>query len=177
MEYNWSWLPPRRITTPPPLRPSSEELTHVAILEELNGGLALARDQHFMRSFPHDNVENARDGEFHNARPTFDHLANFSEAPGTANDDNVDDNDSDEIGDENGEDGEVTGEEDAADGGVDEPEEEEPPFDPASVGLKEISNLASFTVSSYKPGCGVKELRDDDIHLFWQQVNPDVHQI
>ncbi|KAI0162377.1 anaphase-promoting complex, subunit 10-domain-containing protein [Pestalotiopsis sp. NC0098] len=56
-------------------------------------------------------------------------------------------------------------------------QEDEPPFDPASVGLKEISNLASFTVSSYKPGCGVKELRDDDIHLFWQSDGPQPHRL
>jgi anaphase-promoting complex subunit 10 len=47
-------------------------------------------------------------------------------------------------------------------------EEEEPQFDASAVGLKEISNLASFTVSSYKPGCGVKELRDDDVNQYWQ---------
>ena len=49
-------------------------------------------------------------------------------------------------------------------------EDEEPPFDASAIGLKEISNLASFTVSSYKPGCGVKELRDDDVNQFWQYV-------
>lgn len=47
-------------------------------------------------------------------------------------------------------------------------EDEEQPFDASAVGLKEISNLASFTVSSYKPGCGVKELRDDDANQYWQ---------
>lgn len=43
-----------------------------------------------------------------------------------------------------------------------------PPFDPAALGLKEIGNLASWTVSSSKPGCGVVALRDDDTNLFWQ---------
>lgn len=59
------------------------------------------------------------------------------------------------------------------DGAVNEDEAqegEEPPFDASAIGLKEISNLASFTVSSYKPGCGVKELRDDDVNQFWQYV-------
>lgn len=42
------------------------------------------------------------------------------------------------------------------------------PFD--STGLKEIGNLASWTVSTYKPGCGVEALRDDDTNLFWQYV-------
>jgi hypothetical protein len=44
----------------------------------------------------------------------------------------------------------------------------DPPFDPAELGLKEIGNLASWTVSSCKPGCGVDALRDEDTSLFWQ---------
>jgi anaphase-promoting complex subunit 10 len=42
------------------------------------------------------------------------------------------------------------------------------PFDPAALGLKEIGNLASWTVSSSKPGCGVAALRDEDTSFFWQ---------
>lgn len=42
------------------------------------------------------------------------------------------------------------------------------PFDPAEMGLKEIGNLASWTVSSCKPGCGVEALKDEDTALFWQ---------
>jgi anaphase-promoting complex subunit 10 len=79
----------------------------------------------------------------------------------------------DEEVDTDGPDGENEGGEDAADEDGDEEEEdeaqdEEPPFDASAHGLKEISNLASFTVSSYKPGSGVKELRDDDVNQFWQ---------
>ena len=48
------------------------------------------------------------------------------------------------------------------------PIEHEHPFDPAALGLKEIGNLASWTVSSCKPGCGVEALRDEDTGLFWQ---------
>lgn len=44
----------------------------------------------------------------------------------------------------------------------------DPPFD--ATGLKEIGNLASWTVSTYKPGCGVEALRDEDTNLFWQYV-------
>lgn len=55
--------------------------------------------------------------------------------------------------------------------------DEEAPFDASAVGLKEISNLASFTVSSYKPGCGVKELRDDDVNQFWQSDGPQPHRL
>ncbi|KAK8129813.1 anaphase-promoting complex subunit 10 [Apiospora kogelbergensis] len=56
-------------------------------------------------------------------------------------------------------------------------QDDELPFNAAAVGLKEISNLASFTVSSYKPGCGVRELRDDDINLFWQSDGPQPHRL
>jgi hypothetical protein len=48
------------------------------------------------------------------------------------------------------------------------PMDVDPPFDPTSLGLKEIGNLASWTVSSCKPGCGVEALRDEDVKLFWQ---------
>jgi hypothetical protein len=47
----------------------------------------------------------------------------------------------------------------------------DPPFDPSALGLKEIGNLASWTVSSCKPGCGVEALRDEDTGLFWQYVH------
>lgn len=51
-----------------------------------------------------------------------------------------------------------------------EEEQEEPEVlvDPASIGLKEISNLGKFTVSSHKLGNGVQELRSDDLKLYWQ---------
>lgn len=42
----------------------------------------------------------------------------------------------------------------------------EPAFD--ATGLKDIGNLASWTVSTFKPGCGVDELRNEDTNLFWQ---------
>lgn len=48
------------------------------------------------------------------------------------------------------------------------PMEIETPFDMTALGLKEIGNLASWTVSSCKPGCGVEALRDEDTTLFWQ---------
>lgn len=54
--------------------------------------------------------------------------------------------------------------------GVAVPMDIDPTFDPAELGLKEIGNLASWTVSSCKPGCGVDELRDEDTNLFWQYV-------
>lgn len=49
----------------------------------------------------------------------------------------------------------------------------DPPFD--ATGLKEIGNLASWTVSTYKPGCGVEALRDENTNLFWQYVTYSAH--
>lgn len=51
---------------------------------------------------------------------------------------------------------------------VEEENEVVPLIDPATAGLKEISNLGKFTVSSHKPGNGVEELRSDDLKRFWQ---------
>ncbi|KAI1206170.1 anaphase-promoting complex, subunit 10-domain-containing protein [Annulohypoxylon truncatum] len=78
----------------------------------------------------------------------------------------------DGIEEDDQENGEEDGEEDEEEG-----HEEDAPFDASAVGLKEISNLASFTVSSYKPGCGVKELRDDDVNQFWQSDGPQPHRL
>ncbi|WPH03442.1 Hypothetical protein R9X50_00632200 [Acrodontium crateriforme] len=53
-------------------------------------------------------------------------------------------------------------------------EEFEPePFPPP--GLKEISSLASWTVSTAKPGNGVAALRSPDTSLFWQSDGPQPH--
>ena len=41
-------------------------------------------------------------------------------------------------------------------------------FDPIAMGLKEINNLAHFSVSSHKPGNGVQELLSDDLDKYWQ---------
>ncbi|EPE06398.1 anaphase-promoting complex subunit 10 [Ophiostoma piceae UAMH 11346] len=48
-------------------------------------------------------------------------------------------------------------------------------FDPMSLGLKEINNLAHFSVSSHKPGNGVEELLNDDLDKFWQSDGPQPH--
>lgn len=47
------------------------------------------------------------------------------------------------------------------------------PFPPP--GLKEISSLASWTVSTAKPGNGVAALRSPDTNLFWQSDGPQPH--
>jgi anaphase-promoting complex subunit 10 len=51
----------------------------------------------------------------------------------------------------------------------------DPPFD--TTGLREIGNLASWTVSTCKPGCGVEALRDEDTNLFWQSDGPQPHHL
>ncbi|KAH6896875.1 anaphase-promoting complex, subunit 10-domain-containing protein [Thelonectria olida] len=60
---------------------------------------------------------------------------------------------------------------------IDEEDEADQLIDPATIGLKEISNLAKFTVSSHKPGNGVEELRSDDLKLFWQSDGPQPHRL
>lgn len=64
-----------------------------------------------------------------------------------------------------------------ADGGEELDEHEEDggagvPFNPITMGLKEINNLARCRVSTFKPGNGVKELLDDDLSQYWQYVSP-----
>jgi len=60
-------------------------------------------------------------------------------------------------------------------GQMDIDHETEPHFD--DTGLKEIGNLASWTVSSWKPGCGVEALRHEDTNLFWQSDGPQPHHL
>ncbi|KAF2843488.1 galactose-binding like protein, partial [Patellaria atrata CBS 101060] len=40
---------------------------------------------------------------------------------------------------------------------------------------KEISALASWTVTSAKPGCGIPQLRNSSTSLFWQSDGPQPH--
>ncbi|OQN97655.1 hypothetical protein B0A48_16519 [Cryoendolithus antarcticus] len=42
-------------------------------------------------------------------------------------------------------------------------------------GLKEISSLASWTVTTAKPGNGVAALRNPDLNQFWQSDGPQPH--
>ncbi|TGZ83356.1 APC10-domain-containing protein [Ascodesmis nigricans] len=49
---------------------------------------------------------------------------------------------------------------------------------PSSLrGLKEIGNLASWTVSTAKPGNSIPQLRSDDTNEFWQSDGPQPHYI
>ena len=54
-----------------------------------------------------------------------------------------------------------------------------PLADPRSLypHLREISSLASWTVSSHKPGCGVSALRHPSTTQFWQSDGPQPHTL
>ncbi|KAF3766463.1 hypothetical protein M406DRAFT_32137, partial [Cryphonectria parasitica EP155] len=51
------------------------------------------------------------------------------------------------------------------------------PFNPISMGLKEIGGLAHFRVSSFKPGNGVEELVSDDTDRYWQSDGIQPHRL
>ncbi|KAI9808178.1 MAG: hypothetical protein M1825_004635 [Sarcosagium campestre] len=84
-----------------------------------------------------------------------------------------DDEEEEEVEDEDDEDDELDDDdEDEDDEGSPETEKMEP-VDLSN--LREIGNLASWTVSTAKPGCGVEALRDEDTNLFWQSDGPQPH--
>lgn len=88
--------------------------------------------------------------------------------------DDDDEDDDDELHGPVGEDGEEVDVE-----GVEEDDDEDDgaviSFDPMLLGLKEINNLAHFSVSSHKPGNGVEELLHDDLNKYWQSDGPQPH--
>lgn len=47
--------------------------------------------------------------------------------------------------------------------------------DPSLFGLREISSLASWSVSTHKPACGVDALRNLNPSQFWQSDGPQPH--
>tara|TARA_R110002003_G_scaffold2445_1_gene24353 strand:- start:18565 stop:19752 length:1188 start_codon:yes stop_codon:yes gene_type:complete len=50
-------------------------------------------------------------------------------------------------------------------------------LDPPGAHLREISTLASWTVSSSKPGCSIPQLRHPSTSLFWQSDGPQPHYL
>ncbi|KAL4873872.1 galactose-binding domain-like protein [Aspergillus spectabilis] len=48
---------------------------------------------------------------------------------------------------------------------------------PLPSDLREISSLASWTVSTHKPGCGVAALRNPDHTQYWQSDGPQPHTL
>ncbi|KAF2123469.1 galactose-binding like protein [Dothidotthia symphoricarpi CBS 119687] len=85
------------------------------------------------------------------------------------------------------ENGEVMGDEMIAVEGEEEDLEDEealaspnhplPNLDPPPSHLREISTLASWTVSSSKPGCSIPQLRHPSTALFWQSDGPQPHYL
>jgi hypothetical protein len=47
----------------------------------------------------------------------------------------------------------------------------------ALIGLRDISSLATWTLSSAKPGCALPQLRNPSPHLFWQSDGPQPHTL
>lgn len=46
-----------------------------------------------------------------------------------------------------------------------------------ALGLMDIGPMGSWSVSSFKQGCGVKELREDTPLSFWQSDGPQPHHL
>lgn len=107
-------------------------------------------------------------------------------------DDEDDDDEGEEEEEGDAEDGDDRGDGEAEDGDVDDDDDFEfasqqgdlhgaddidalISFDPMLLGLKEINNLAHFSVSSHKPGNGVEELLHDDLDKYWQSDGPQPH--
>lgn len=152
-------VPARRLASSLPVAPTPEQLGAVEIFQD---GLSLPNDRarRFHSSFVNLSRHLRHDNQAHGGETRYEEETDIATSEGSIDDPELDENyDGGEL-----DDAVVDGEE------AEESNEthDEVLFDPAAVGLKEISNLASFTVSSYKPGCGVKELRDDDVHQYWQ---------
>ncbi|KAF4496899.1 anaphase-promoting complex subunit 10 [Fusarium agapanthi] len=149
---------------------------------------------------PHDSDASSSDAEpdesilFNRARPMAAPAGLSSDATMAYNDGQAAEDDADQRtlshSPEEYEDENSIGEEEDDDADEDEDEDDEKEaaehdqaheaatlFDPATAGLKEISNLARFTVSSHKPGNGVEELKSDDLKLFWQSDGPQPHKL
>ncbi|KAF2997982.1 anaphase promoting complex subunit doc1 [Curvularia kusanoi] len=85
--------------------------------------------------------------------------------------------DGDDMGDEMAV---MEGEEDLDEDGLASPggpETSLPNLDPPPSHLREISTLASWTVSSSKPGCSIPQLRHPSPSLFWQSDGPQPHYL
>jgi len=78
--------------------------------------------------------------------------------------------------DEREQDGDAEGEDSGSGSGEENAEAARPAAaDPTLAQLREISALASWTVSTYKPGCGVGALRSGSLAEFWQSDGPQPH--
>lgn len=102
------------------------------------------------------------------------HPANGSDEIPSGEEQAYDDEDFDE--DEDEEDGEDDGD---IDGGSGSPQlDVDTSFTtPPSPGLRDISSLATWTLSSSKPGCGLSALRHPSPSRFWQSDGPQPHTL
>lgn len=113
------------------------------------------------RALQHPDIETTQDADVRTEDTSVEDEAGLDVGDHEGGD-NEDDIDPFDIhGEDEGLEGEDQHEDEQADFG-------EPLPDPAGQGLKEISNLGRFTVSSHKQGNGVEELRSDDLSQFWQ---------
>ncbi|KAK2783813.1 anaphase promoting complex subunit doc1 [Onygenales sp. PD_12] len=87
-----------------------------------------------------------------------------------------DDDDIDGEGEEEGIDEEEEEEEELEEE-EEEEEEEQQTSAPIPPNLREISSLASWTVSTHKPGCGIAALRHPSPTQFWQSDGPQPHTL
>jgi anaphase-promoting complex subunit 10 len=79
--------------------------------------------------------------------------------------------------DDDEEEDDLVGEEDEDDEAPGAPQTPLPNLDPPPSYLREISTLASWTVSSSKPGCSIPQLRHPSTSLFWQSDGPQPHYL
>ncbi|KAF7713724.1 Uncharacterized protein PECH_000876 [Penicillium ucsense] len=184
------WLPPSsgpQLVTPELAPVSSPPNYHAAMP---NGPFAMFRRQRPGRQVPEpamqeedvfedDSVLNV-DADEHveyedemRAEDSFDHgegLPGSEDIIDEEEDEEDDELDEDQYEDEDQED-EEDGDEEMQDREVDRSESPLPP------NLREISSLASWTVSTSKPGCGVAALRHPSPSQYWQSDGPQPHTL
>lgn len=142
--------------------------------------------------FAHDEMYPSRQADDPFYQPyLYENRSNEGHAPGEGQEQDegeeqgAGEEDADEhVGEESEEDAEMHGAEDGMDVNSEAEEDDNEddnedeayvPFDPVLLGLKEINNLAHFSVSSHKPGNGVDQLLHDDLATYWQSDGPQPH--
>ncbi|PGH02815.1 anaphase-promoting complex subunit 10 [Blastomyces parvus] len=113
-----------------------------------------------------DDLEDSREGLGDNDNDDDDDIDIDIEGEG-------DEDDEEELGDEEGEEEEMEGQEEEED----EDYDEKYTSAPIPANLREISSLASWTVSTHKPGCGIAALRHPSPSQFWQSDGPQPHTL
>ncbi|EER26863.1 Anaphase-promoting complex, subunit 10 family protein [Coccidioides posadasii C735 delta SOWgp] len=99
------------------------------------------------------------------------HFQHAEEPLGSLEDEDFDEDDDNDL------------EEDEEDEGIEDDEDYDMQDDskdvssPIPPNLREISSLASWTVSTHKPGCGVTALRHPSPSQFWQSDGPQPHTL